>query len=98
MTERNPNQPTGDAPPPTPRPSDVPAADAPTQTWTPPAWTPPQTAAATVEETAPPATPAEPVRTTRGNGLRWGIALLVTVVVLGIGAVAALLLTSQSAP
>lgn len=89
MTERNPNQPID---PPAPTPS---ADDTPTTTWTPPAWTPPS--GATVEETTP-TTTAVPVRTSRGGGLRWGIALLITVVVIGIGAVAALLLTGQSAP
>jgi hypothetical protein len=84
MTERNPNQPTGSQTPP-------PAAnDAPTVAWTPPP-------NGTIEA-APVATTAVPVRTSRGGGLRWGIALLITVVILGIGAVAALLLTGQSAP
>lgn len=91
MTERDPNQPTGGPPASTP-----PADDTPTTAWTPPAWTPPS--GATVEETTPAATAPVPVRSTRGSGLRWGIALLITVVVIGIGAVAALLLTGQSAP
>jgi hypothetical protein len=92
MTQRDPNQPTGNPPAPTP-----PADDTPTVTYTPPAaWTPPPNG--TVEEATVPATTAAPVRTSRGGGLRWGIALLITVVVVAIGAVAALLLTGQSSP
>ncbi len=83
MTQRDPNQTTSKQPPPA-------ASDAPTVAWTPPP-------NGTIEA-SPVATTAEPVRTSRGGGLRWGIALLITVVVLGIGAVAALLLTGQAAP
>jgi uncharacterized protein DUF3352 len=91
MTERDPNQPTGDPPAPRPR-----AEDAPTVAWTPPSYTPPS--ATTIDEPTPAATAPVPVRSSRGNGLRWGIAALITVVVIGIGVVAALLLTGQSAP
>lgn len=91
MTERDPNDPIGD--PPKPAPS---ADDTPTDTYSAPAWTPPPSG--TVDEAAPVATTAPPVRTSGGGRLRWGMALLITAVVVGIGAVAALLLTGQSAP
>jgi hypothetical protein len=91
MTERDPNQPVGD--PPKPRPS---ADDTPTDTFKASAWTPPPNG--TMPQTSPAAITATPVRASRGGGLRWAMALLVTVVIIGIGAVAALLLTGQSAP
>jgi len=90
MTERTPTQPTGDVPKPT-----SPVDDTPTVAWTPP----PATAApnGAVQETAT-ATTATPVRASRGGGVRWGIAALVTVLIVGIGVAAALLLTGQQAP
>jgi len=91
MTERDPNQPIGDPPKPTPS-----ADDTPTDTYRAPAWTPPPNG--TIEEAPPVATTAQPVRTSGGGRLRWGMALLITAVIVGIGAVAALLLTGQSAP
>jgi uncharacterized protein DUF3352 len=91
MTERDPNQPVGD-PPKRTRSVD----DTPTDTWKAPAWTPPPNG--TIDEAPPPATTAQPVRTSGGGRLRWGMALLVTLVIVGIGAIAALLLTGQSAP
>ncbi|MEX2011340.1 MAG: DUF3352 domain-containing protein [Chloroflexota bacterium] len=91
MTERDPNQPVGDPPKPTPS-----ADDTPTDTWKTTAWTPPPNGA--VEEITATATTAQPVRTSGGGRLRWGVALLITVVIVGIGAIAALLLTGQSAP
>jgi uncharacterized protein DUF3352 len=91
MTERDPNQPVGDPPKPTRF-----ADDTPTDTWKAPAWTPPPNG--TIEEAPPVATTAQPVRTSGGSRLRWGMALLITAVIVGIGAIAALLLTGQSAP
>lgn len=91
MTERDPNQPIGDPPKPTPS-----ADDTPTDTYRAPARTPPPNG--TIEEAPPVATTAQPVRTSGGGRLRWGMALLITAVIVGIGAVAALLLTGQSAP
>jgi hypothetical protein len=91
MTERDPNQPVGDLPKPTPS-----ADDTPTDTWKAPAWTPPPSG--TVVEAPSGATTAQPVRASRGGGLRWVMALLITAVIVGIGIVAALLLTGQSAP
>jgi hypothetical protein len=92
MTERDPNQPIGD--PPRPQPT---ADDTPTDTYkAPAAWTPPQNG--TIEQAPAVATTAQPVRTSGGDRLRWGMALLITLVIVGIGAVAALLLTGQSAP
>jgi Protein of unknown function (DUF3352) len=90
MTERDPNQPID---PPKPGAS---VDDTPTDTYKAPAWTPPPNG--TIEEAPPVATTSQPVRTSGGGRLRWGMALLVTLVVVGIGAVAALLLTGQSAP
>jgi Protein of unknown function (DUF3352) len=110
MTERDPNQPTGDPPTPTPAPTPTTPSDStprptsttspatdetPTEAWKAPAWTP---AASGAAEETPAATPAEPVRASRGGGLRWGIALLVTVLVIGLGAAAFVLLTGQTAP
>lgn len=91
MTERDPNQPVGDGPKPAPS-----ADDTPTDTWQAPAWTPPPNG--TIEEAAPVSTTAQPVQPSRGGRVRWAMALLITVVIVGIGAVAALLLTGQSAP
>jgi hypothetical protein len=91
MTERDPNQPVGDPPKPTPS-----ADDTPTDTWKAPAWTPPPSG--TVVEAPSGATTAQPVLASRGGGLRWVMALLITAVIVGIGIVAALLLTGQSAP
>jgi hypothetical protein len=68
----------------------TPSPEAPTTVWTQPTNRP-------AEPMATP--PAEPVRRPGGsNRLRWGIALLVTVLVIGVGAVAAVLLTGQSGP
>ncbi|HEV8490048.1 MAG TPA: DUF3352 domain-containing protein [Candidatus Limnocylindrales bacterium] len=99
MTERDSNQPTGDPP----RPS--PSSDAPTPSpddtaavkwWAPAGQTP--VPGAPVGGTPPSPTIAVPVRTSRGGRLRWGIALLITIVVIGLGAAAFVLLTGQTAP
>jgi hypothetical protein len=82
MTHQDPNQPA--APP--PRASD----DTPTVSWTPPSNQP-------VDDSPPPV--AEPVRTERrASRLRWGIALLVTALVVAGGIAAVVLLTGQKAP
>jgi hypothetical protein len=84
MTEHDPNR-----PPPAPTPT---SDDAPTVAWTRPTDRP-------VDDLTPPPPTAEPVRTAPGpNRLRWGIALLVTVLVVAVGAAAVVLLTGQSAP
>ena len=68
-----------------------PANEAPTVAWTPPP--------DHVVEDATPATPAERVRPApRGGRLRWGIALLVTVAIVAVGAAAIVLVTGQSSP
>src|SRR5215211_1802510 len=85
MTERDLNQP----PPRTLESS----SDSPTVAWTPPR--------NDLVEDDSALTPAEPVRTGRragGSRLRWGVALLVTVLVIAVGAAAVLLLTGQSTP
>jgi hypothetical protein len=75
------------------RPAPAPADpdDAPTVTWTPPG------APGTGSGTAP--APSEPVRTAGGRSrLRWGVALVVTALVVVAGTVGVMLLTGQAAP
>jgi hypothetical protein len=85
MTERDLNQPP-------PRVAQA-SSDSPTVAWTPPR--------NDLVEDDSALTPAEPVRTGqrgRGSRVRWGIALLVTALVVAVGAAAVILLTGQSAP
>lgn len=85
MTERDPNRPT--APPAGAQPG---PEEAPTVAWRPPP-------NGGVEDATP--TPAEPVRRPqRGSRVRWAVALLVTALVVAVGAAAAILLTGQTAP
>jgi hypothetical protein len=88
MTERDPNQPLDPAPPARPATPD----EAPTVVWRP-------GRDSAVHEAAPP-TPAEPVRPAAGgaNRVRWGIALVVTVLMVGVAAAAIFLLTGQTTP
>jgi len=66
-------------------PVDPASADAPTVAWTPPA-----PAAAGVD-----APPAEPVRRRSGDRARWGVALLVTALIVGVGIGAFLVVSGQ---
>jgi len=89
MTERDPNRPIGDQSSALP-PNHVAATDDATVAWTPPPST-------VVEELSADRPAAEPVHARRGNGVRWAVALVVTVLVVGLAGAAAFLLTGQKA-